>query len=167
MLTKNDPIEIKTWKEFEDAGMMSILNYLSDILNHHSDFSDDEEETYYTYIVNPDNPENLICKIKSQHVPEMNIKDVTDLISIDHDGKRYFGGISLNDINRLLHLFGWAITCGYADNNPALLRLKPQSVLPARTSFRGMRNDNHPIDYIGITRYLRDTIVDLLAEAEA
>lgn len=66
-------------------------------------------------------------------------------------------------VNRILHLFGWAITLDVVDGVVT-------KAYPARTNFRGFDEDTEQNGYYDLTKYLKHNINDLLedcAEEEA
>jgi len=63
-------------------------------------------------------------------------------------------------VNRLLHLFGWAIVFEYT--NP---KGKLKSVYPARVKFRGFDNKCETDGFINVTDYLSKNIRELKKES--
>jgi hypothetical protein len=62
-------------------------------------------------------------------------------------------------INRILHTFGWAIVLQVEKNGEIT------DVYPARVKFRGFNYEDEEEGFIGVTQYLKDTIVELDNEA--
>lgn len=63
-------------------------------------------------------------------------------------------------INRLLHLFGWAICVDYEDVEKKIIK----EVYPARCKFRGFEEKDETEGFIKVTQYLKDNINELNLE---
>ena len=63
-------------------------------------------------------------------------------------------------INTILHAFGWAIVCDYAEDGTI------SDVYPARVRFRGFSEKINTDGYIGISEYLVENADELLKEAK-
>lgn len=62
-------------------------------------------------------------------------------------------------INRILHVFGWAIVLEVTKSGGIV-----QKVYPARTRFRGFSVDSEAEGFRQITRFMRDAAPNLLKE---
>ena len=135
-----------TWKEFNDAGLLLILNALFD--DNVSWKYDEENDTivanelytpidkciYYKYI----------SKLEKNKLHLLDKRLVT--------------------VNKLLHVFGWAIMT-YADDNVC----KIFDIFPIRTRYRGFK-ESAPEDienYIKISEWMVKNADDLLNEARS
>ena len=65
-------------------------------------------------------------------------------------------------VNRILHLFGWAIVLETAKNN----MLDITDVYPARVTFRGFETQSEENGFKRVTKYLKENIDILLEEVE-
>ena len=63
-------------------------------------------------------------------------------------------------INRMLHLFGWAIVFAYSEDG------KLAKVYPARVKFRGFSTGVETEGFKRLSEYLENTIVDLCKELD-
>lgn len=63
-------------------------------------------------------------------------------------------------INRIIHVFGWAILIEADDEG------KITGAFPARVKFRGFGEDAERRGYIGLSEYLKDNAEGLLEEAK-
>lgn len=63
-------------------------------------------------------------------------------------------------INMILHTFGWAIVIDMEDG-------KIINAYPARVKFRGFDEQNNTDGYIGVSKFLKGNINELLEEAES
>ena len=67
-------------------------------------------------------------------------------------------------VNRMLHLFGWAIVCEISDNSKdgeQVLR-----VYPARSRYRGFSEESEDRGFRKLSRYLRDVASQLVEDSE-
>lgn len=62
-------------------------------------------------------------------------------------------------VNRLLHVFGWAIVIQTLDNSSTI-------GFPARVKFRGFDEAVDEEGYLGITKYMKENSDDLLKEIQ-
>jgi hypothetical protein len=62
-------------------------------------------------------------------------------------------------VNRLLHVFGWAIVFEYDDNDNVT------DVFPARVDFRGFDEETETAGFRKISAYMKETAPALDAEA--
>ena len=67
-------------------------------------------------------------------------------------------------VNRILHLFGWAI-CVYADKDEQG-NLKILDVFPARVKYRGFSEETETRNFKKLTEYLARESENLLKEVE-
>lgn len=65
-------------------------------------------------------------------------------------------------INRLLHIFGWAIVLEVDENDNS----KIHDVYPARSRFRGFAADCEEEGFKRVTAYLRENLNELAADCE-
>jgi len=63
-------------------------------------------------------------------------------------------------VNRILHLFGWAIVFDFSDDGNI------SEVYPARVKFRGFGGEQETEGFIGLSEYLKNNIDTLLGEAK-
>ena len=63
-------------------------------------------------------------------------------------------------INRILHLFGWAICFDYDDNKEL------KEVYPARCKFRGFDSKLETQGFIKLSEYLKNNIEEIEKEAK-
>lgn len=135
-----------TWKEFNDAGMLLILNILyDDNVTWRYDKKDD--------IVVSNNLFVSIDKcIYYKYIPSL------------EKNKLHLLGKRLVTVNKLLHVFGWSIAT-YADDNVR----KVYSTYPVRTRYRGFK-ESAPEDienYIRISEWMKNNADELLNEARS
>lgn len=64
-------------------------------------------------------------------------------------------------VNRILHLFGWAITF-IIENDQVTVK----DVFPARCKFRGFEGEQETAGFKQVTEYLKDNIEQIDADAE-
>lgn len=64
-------------------------------------------------------------------------------------------------VNRIIHLFGWAIVLKYNDNGEL------ESAFPARVDYRGFGEESDAKGYAGLTEYLKNNIDDLSREVKS
>lgn len=65
-------------------------------------------------------------------------------------------------VNRILHLFGWAICVDYEDVEKGIIK----EVYPARCKFRGFSESCETNGFIKVTDYLKNNINDLAKETK-
>ena len=65
-------------------------------------------------------------------------------------------------INRILHLFGWAIVFSFNEDDGSIV-----DVYPARCKFRGFREEHEEHGFRQLSRYMDETSATLKKEAEA
>ena len=68
-------------------------------------------------------------------------------------------------VNRLLHIFGWAITFHY-DDSPEDTPNEPARVVPCRTKFRGFDEATENKGFCALTNYFIENGEALLAEVD-
>ena len=135
-----------TWKEFNDAGMLLILNILYD---DNVTWSYDEEDDI---VVSNDLYVPINKCIYYKYIPSLG-KNKLHLLE-----KR------LVTVNKLLHVFGWSIMV-YADDNVR----KIFNIFPVRTKYRGFK-ESTPEDienYVKISQWMKDNADELLNEARS
>ncbi|MBC17027.1 MAG: hypothetical protein CL942_08245 [Desulfovibrio sp.] len=62
-------------------------------------------------------------------------------------------------VNRILHLFGWALVCEVDEETKAVT-----SVYPARCRYRGFPEENESEGFKKVTDHLASNIKDLVAD---
>lgn len=65
-------------------------------------------------------------------------------------------------VNRILHLFGWAIVYEVDTDDHSKVR----EVFPARCRFRGFADDCEEVGFKRVTAYLRENLDDLASDCE-
>jgi len=65
-------------------------------------------------------------------------------------------------INRILHLFGWAICIDFEDVPNKIIK----EVYPARCKFRGFDYEDENKGFINVSSYLKENIDELLKESK-
>ena len=63
-------------------------------------------------------------------------------------------------VNRILHLFGWAIVCDVEDDETI------SEVYPARVKFRGFDGQSEADGFIALTAHIEGTIGTLVKETK-
>lgn len=63
-------------------------------------------------------------------------------------------------VNRLLHVFGWAIVYEFDDKNTL------SNVFPARVTFRGFPEDDETSGFIGLSEFMAENAEQLLKESK-
>lgn len=63
-------------------------------------------------------------------------------------------------VNRVLHLFGWAIVCTVEEGTDRVLE-----VYPARVRFRGFDERSEAEGFVGLSEYLKEHADELAVEA--
>lgn len=139
-------IENKTWKEFADDGMLVILNAAGDLDRNNRFRFEYDKENETIKIIDPRTKINI----------ELNVNSDSD----GYENSTYIHGVKLRGINRLLHIFGWAI-CVNKDPDTDMIT----DIYPARCKYRGFIGDN-PQDYVKLTQYLKNNIDSLLEESK-
>lgn len=135
-----------TWKEFNDAGMLLILNILYD------------DNTSWSY-----DEEDDIVVSNDLYVP-INKCIYYKYISSLGKNKLHLLEKRLVTVNKLLHVFGWSIMV-YADDNVR----KIFNIFPVRTKYRGFK-ESTPEDienYVKISQWMKDNADELLNEARS
>lgn len=134
-----------TWKEFNDAGMLLILNILYD------------DNVSWRY-----NEDNDIIIANELHTP---IDKCIYYKYIPNLGKNKLHLLEkkLITVNKLLRVFGWSIVA-YADDEVC----KIYNIFPVRTAYRGFERSSEDIEnYVKISQWMKDNAEELLDEARS
>ena len=134
-----------TWKEFNDAGLLLILNAL---------FDDNVSWRY--------NEDNDIIIANELHTP---IDKCIYYKYIPNLGKNKLHLLEkkLITVNKLLRVFGWSIVA-YADDEVC----KIYNIFPVRTAYRGFERSSEDIEnYVKISQWMKDNAEELLDEARS
>ena len=135
-----------TWKEFNDAGMLLILNILYD------------DNVSWRY-----NEDNDIIIANELHAP---IDKCIYYKYIPNLGKNKLHLLEkrLVTVNKLLHVFGWSIMT-YADDEVR----KIYNIFPVRTAYRGFKESSSEDieNYVKISQWMKDNAEELLDEARS
>lgn len=135
-----------TWKEFNDAGLLLILNAL---------FDDNVSWRY--------NEDNDIVMANELHIPIDKCIYYKYMPNLNKN-KLYLLDKRLVTVNKLLHVFGWSIMV-YADDEVR----KIYNIFPVRTSYRGFK-ESAPEDienYVKISEWMSKNADELLNEARS
>ena len=140
----NDDIVRNTWKEFEDAGLLLILDAL---------FAKDNINWEYDEIGNTI-VANGVVKIK-------------DIFEIKDDKYAYIKTTKLVTINKLLCIFGWAIFAEISIDKDSRLPVEIHDIYPQRIKFRKFSDSNEKDlkNYVRISKWMKDNAEELLDEA--
>lgn len=135
-----------TWKEFNNAGMLLILNILYD------------DNVSWRY-----NEDNDIIIANELHTP---IDKCIYYKYIPNLGKNKLHLLEkrLITVNKLLHVFGWSIMV-YADDEVR----KIYNIFPVRTAYRGFKESSSEDieNYVKISQWMKDNAEELLDEARS
>lgn len=135
-----------TWKEFNDAGLLLILNAL---------FDDNVSWRY--------NEDNDIVMANELHIPIDKCIYYKYMPNLNKN-KLYLLDKRLVTVNKLLHVFGWSIVV-YADDEVR----KIYNIFPVRTRYRGFK-ESAPEDienYVKISEWMSKNADELLNEARS
>lgn len=135
-----------TWKEFNDAGLLLILNAL---------FDDNVSWRY--------NEDNDIVIANELHIPIDKCIYYKYMPNLNKN-KLYLLDKRLVTVNKLLHVFGWSIMV-YADDEVR----KIYNIFPVRTAYRGFKESTSEDieNYVKISQWMKDNADNLLNEARS
>lgn len=135
-----------TWKEFNDAGLLLILNAL---------FDDNVSWRY--------NEDNDIVMANELHIPIDKCIYYKYMPNLNKN-KLYLLDKRLVTVNKLLHVFGWSIMV-YADDEVR----KIYNIFPVRTAYRGFKESSSEDieNYVKISQWMKDNAEELLDEARS